>query len=211
MTIEGVFLWLDFAGIFVFAFSGGMTAARKELDPFGAAIIGAVTGMGGGTLRDLLLGSTPVYWVRAPEYLGIAVAGALVGYFGSALVIGSRRAALVWADAIGLGVFAVIGAQAGLAAGAHWTIAVLTGVMSATFGGLVRDVIVNDVPLVLREEVYALAALAGAVAYVFALSFGAPAGWAAAAAAVFGFVVRAFAIVFNWSLPPISRLRPPSA
>jgi uncharacterized membrane protein YeiH len=108
-------------------------------------------------------------------------------------------------------VFAVIGAQAGLAAGAHWSIAALTGVMSAAFGGLVRDVVVNDVPLVLKEEVYALAALAGACAYLFALHLGAPAGAAAVGAAAFGFFVRACAIVFNWSLPPISRLRPPSA
>ncbi len=209
MILHGLFLWLDFAGIFVFAFSGGMTAARKDLDPFGAVIIGAVTGMGGGTLRDILLGETPVYWVQTPAYLGVAAAGALVGYFLSAFIIGRRMSALVWSDAVGLGVFAMIGAQAGLNAEAHWSIAILTGVMSAAFGGLVRDVIVNDVPLVLREEVYALAALAGAGSYVLALHLGAPADYAALAAALIGFGVRACAIKYKWSLPPISRFRPP--
>lgn len=205
MLVQGLFLWLDFAGIFVFALSGGMTAARKDLDPFGGLIVGAVTGMGGGTLRDVLLGAAPVYWVRAPEYLAVAAAGALAGYFGSALFIGSRQTILVWADAVGLGVFAVLGAQAGLAVDAHPAIAALTGVMSAAFGGLVRDIIVNEVPLVLREEIYALAALAGAVAYIVALRLGVETGVAAVGAAVLGFAVRACAIRWKWTLAPISR------
>jgi len=206
VLVDGLFLWLDFAGIFVFALSGGLTAARKELDPFGGLILGAVTGMGGGTLRDLLLGSTPVYWVRAPEYLGVALAGAAIGYFASALILGSRRTLLIWADAAGLAVFAVLGAQAGLDAGAHPAIAVLMGVMSAAFGGLVRDIVVNEVPLVLREEIYALAACVGAGVYLLGVTLGVGTDVAAVGATLIGFSVRACAIVFGWSLPPISRL-----
>jgi len=207
MLVDGLFLWLNFAGIFVFALSGGLTAARKELDPFGGLILGAVTGMGGGTLRDLLLGAAPVYWVRAPEYLAVALAGAAVGYFASALMLGSRRTILIWADAVGLGVFAVLGAQAGLDAGAGPAIAALMGVMSAAFGGLVRDIVVNEVPLVLREEIYALAAFVGAVAYLSALALGVDVRIAAVGATLIGFGVRACAIVFGWSLPPISPRR----
>ncbi|MCW5723675.1 MAG: trimeric intracellular cation channel family protein [Maricaulaceae bacterium] len=205
MSVELVFRILDFSGVAFFAFSGGMLAARNQLDPFGAVIVGAVTGMGGGTLRDMLLGALPVYWVEAPEYLGFALVGALLGYYGSTIVA-SRRAALVWADAVGLSVFCVIGAQAGLAAGAHWSIAALTGVMSAAFGGLLRDIILNEVPLVLRQEIYALAALAGSSAYLLALHFGVGAEPAAIGAALLAFVIRGCAIRFNWSIPPFGKL-----
>ena len=205
MSVETLFLWLDYAGIGFFAYSGGMLAARKALDPFGAAIIGAVTGMGGGTLRDILLGELPVYWVAEPRYLFVAVAGALAGYFTSpgAQAIASRRAALVWADAIGLSVFSVLGAQAGLAAGAHWTIALLTGTMSAAFGGLLRDVIVNDVPLVLRVDIYALAALAGAAGYVSGTALGFNTSLVTLVSAVLAFSLRGCAIRYKWSLPAI--------
>ena len=208
MNVETLFLVLDFGGIGLFAYSGGMLAARNELDPFGAAILGAVTGMGGGTLRDVLLGEAPVYWVEAPGYLWIALAGALLGYYTSpwAQAVATRRAALAWADAVGMSAFCVLGAQAGLAAGAHWSIALLTGVMSAAFGGLLRDIIVNDVPLVLRAEIYALAALAGSGAYVLAVMFGIGGGTAAIVAALIAFVIRGCAILFNWTLPPIGKV-----
>jgi len=208
MNVELVFAILDYAGIGLFAFSGGMLAARKELDPFGAVIVGAVTGMGGGTLRDILLGELPVYWIDAPEYLGVALLGALIGYYTSpwAQAWASRRSALVWADAAGLAVFCVIGAQAGLAAGAHWSIAALTGVMSAAFGGLLRDIIVNDVPLVLKEDIYALAALAGAGAYIIAIAYELNGSIAAVLAALLAFALRGCAITFKWSLPPIGKL-----
>lgn len=206
MNVDTVFLILDFAGIGFFAFSGGMLAARKSLDPFGAAILGAVAGMGGGTLRDVLLGDLPVYWIIEPKYLWIALGGALLGYFlaPGAQWLATRRIVLIWADAIGLAVFCVLGARAGLDAGAHWTIALLTGVMSAAFGGLLRDIIVNDVPLVLREDIYALAALAGAAAYVAGMALGLDPSWVTIFAAVLAFVLRGCAIQFKWSLPAIT-------
>lgn len=209
MSVSLIFSILDYAGIFLFALSGGILSARKNLDPFGAAVIGAVTGMGGGTLRDLLLGQLPVYWIEAPQYLAMALAAGVIGYYGSEVVrgeAGARYRALVWADSAGLAVFCVLGAQAGLAAGAHWSIALVTGVMSAAFGGLTRDIILNDVPLILREDVYALAALFGAAIYVGALYLSVPTGAAAVGAALAAFGLRGCAIVFKWSIPPIGRV-----
>ena len=205
MSVELLFVILDYAGIGFFAYSGGMISARKSLDPFGAAIVGAVTGMGGGTLRDVLLGRLPVYWIEEPNYLLIALFGALLGYFTSpwAQAIATRRAFLAWADAVGLSVFCVIGAQVALDTGAHWTIAILTGMMSAAFGGLLRDIIVNDVPLILREDIYALAALAGAAVYVGGVSLDISTSLMALGSAGLALVLRGCAIQFNWSLPPI--------
>ena len=204
-----VFAILDIAGIALFAASGGIIAARKGLDPFGAAVIGMAAGMGGGTIRDILLGALPVYWIEAPHYLAVALVAGVAGYYGSELVrgeTGARRRALVWADAAGLSVFCVLGAQAGLEAGAHWSIALVTGVLSAAFGGVLRGVVVNDVPLVFREDVYALAALFGAAVYVGLVASGLGESLAAPAAAVAAFGMRACAIVFRWSLPPIGKV-----
>ena len=119
MNVGSIFLILDFAGIGFFAFSGGMLAARKSLDPFGAAILGAVAGMGGGTLRDVLLGELPVYWIVEPKYLWIALGGALLGYFlaPGAQWLATRRIVLIWADAIGLAVFCVLAGAAAFVAG----------------------------------------------------------------------------------------------
>ncbi|MFP4518014.1 MAG: trimeric intracellular cation channel family protein [Oceanicaulis sp.] len=209
MNVALLFAALDLAGIALFALSGGIIAARKGLDPFGAAVIGMAAGMGGGTIRDILLGALPVYWIEAPHYLAVAVIAGVAGYYGSELVrgeTGARRRALVWADAAGLSVFCVLGAQAGLAAGAHWSIALVTGVLSAAFGGVLRDVIVNDVPLIFREDVYALAALFGAGVYVGLVALGLGESLAAPVAALAAFALRACALLFKWSLPPIGKV-----
>jgi uncharacterized membrane protein YeiH len=208
-TVGLVFMVLDYAGIALFALSGGIIAARKGLDPFGAAVIGAAAGMGGGTIRDLLLGAAPVYWIAAPQYLAVALAAGVAGYYGSELVrgeTGARRRLLVWADAAGLSVFCVLGAQAGLEAGAHWSIALVTGVVTAAFGGALRDVIVNDVPMIFREDVYALAALFGAGGYVGLVAMGLGENLAAPAGALAAFALRGCAIRFNWSLPSIGKV-----
>jgi uncharacterized membrane protein YeiH len=209
MDVETLVAVLDYFGIALFALSGGIIAARKALDPFGAAVIGVVAGMGGGTTRDIILGQLPVYWVSEPHYLLIAIGGGLVGYYGSEFVrgeTGARHRALVWADAAGLSVFCVLGAQAGLAIGAHWSIALVTGVLTAGFGGFLRDVIVNDVPLLLREDIYALVALFGAAAYVIAANSGLESGLSAVCASLAAFALRSCAIVFKWSLPPIGKI-----
>lgn len=208
-TVFQVFQILDHAGIALFALSGGIIAARKGLDPFGAAVIGMVAGTGGGTIRDVVLGSLPVTWVLTPHLLLVALLAGLAGYYGSELVrgpAGARQQALLWADAAGLAVFSVIGARAGLEAGAPAGIALVTGVLSAAFGGVLRDVLVNDVPLIFREDIYALAALFGAGVYVGLGWLGLSEQWSAPVAALAAFTLRGCAIHYGWRLPAVGRI-----
>ena len=152
--------WLEWIGVAVFALSGALTAARKRMDPFGFAFLAAVTGVGGGTLRDVLLGR-PVAWVVDPTSPAICV---IVGL--AAFVIGARFAPanasltrpLLLADGAGLAIFAVIGAQTALLAGAHPLTAIVLGTLSATFGGILADCGMGNVRLILRQAKVVLAA-----------------------------------------------------
>jgi len=198
--LDNVITALNFFGIVVFAISGGLVAARKGMDIFGFALIGTVTGIGGGTLRDLLLGSTPVFWINEPLFLLVTVvAGSLT--YGIARLVESRFRALLWADAVGLALFAITGTEAAMATGVHPMVGAVMGMMTATFGGVLRDVLCNEYPLLLRPEIYASAALAGAVTYIALI-------WAEAdrtVAAIVGFVValliRGLAIRLSLTLP----------
>lgn len=201
-----VFGALNIIGLFVFAVSGALTALRNDMDIFGVALIAFVTGVGGGTVRDVLLGAFPVWWVKEPMAIGVCVAGAVVATVGQP-AIASRLKALIWADAAGLGVFAILGAEAALVAGASPVIAVFMAAVTATFGGVVRDVLCNEIPLVLRQEIYATAALIGGGLYVGLLEAGVPTGPAAVAAALATFAIRAAAIVFKIQSPKFGRER----
>lgn len=194
---------IDFVGVVVFAATGALVASRKEMDVVGFALLGTVTGIGGGTLRDLLLG-LPVFWVEAPAYLVICVVVSCVVFFTAHLPY-SRYRLLLWLDAAGLALFAVVGAEKALIAGAGPVIAVTMGVVTATFGGVIRDVLGAESPVILSREIYATAALAGALGFVLLDAIDLPRDAALAAALALGFAVRGAAISFGWSLP---RYRP---
>lgn len=206
METVQIFAVLNIIGLFVFAISGALTALRNDMDVFGVAMIAFVTGVGGGTIRDVMLGSFPVWWIRDPSAVLICLGGALIAIIAQPL-IDSRLKALIWADAMGLAVFSVLGAQAALAADAPMLIAVFMGAVTATFGGVVRDVLLNEPPLILKQDIYATAALIGAGVYVGLLSTGLGGGAAAVIAALTTFVIRAAAIVFNIPSPKFARPR----
>ncbi len=197
--------WLDLVGVAVFAASGALVASRKQLDAVGFVLVGTVTGVGGGTLRDLLLGR-PVFWIVAPEYLFVCCAVA-AAVFVAAPHVQRRYPVLLWADAAGLSLFAVTGTAVALASGAAWPVAVLMGVMTATFGGLLRDVVCNEIPLILRKEIYATAAAlgAGVHAALDAAGAGTPLPGIAGFAACL--TLRVLAIHFRLTLPAY-RARP---
>lgn len=193
---------LDAFGIFVFALSGGLAAARRQLDPFGFLVLAFLPAVGGGTLRDLILDRT-VFWVVDPLPLVLIGVAAGVTFFFSAPVA-RRERLLRWLDALGLSVFAVLGARRGLLVTGDPLVAVVMGVMTAVVGGVLRDVVCNEIPLILHREIYATAAVAGALVYVLCVQSGMDGQLALLPGAITAFLLRAAGLIRGWSLP-----RPP--
>jgi len=187
-------------GVFFFSVSGALFAAEKRMDILGFILVAAVTGVGGGTLRDLLLGITPVFWIAEPFNIYLCIIAASVTYFAVNL-FRQRDAWILWMDAIGLSVFAIMGAQAALIYGAPPFIAVVMGVMTATFGGIMRDVLCAEVLTLMRPEIYITCALLGAFVYVLLHQLGIGESVALIAAFIAGFSLRAAAIRFKLTLP----------
>jgi uncharacterized membrane protein YeiH len=204
--VGGLLHWLDLAGVAVFAVSGALEAARKQLDLVGFLFVAAVTGIGGGTLRDVLLDRGPVFWVHEPRYLWVTSAAAVVTFL-VAPHIQRRATVLLWADALGMAVFCVLGARTALDAGAGPEVAVLMGTMTATFGGLIRDVVCTETPLLLKREIYATAAAAGAALLVAGDALGLPDALAMGLGLALAFAIRGLALAWGLSLP-VYRPRP---
>lgn len=198
------FQLLDYAGVAVFAATGALAASRKQMDIIGFLFLASITGIGGGTLRDLILGLTPVFWVQDSVNLMVCGGTAFVMYF-AAQVVEHRFTLLLWLDAIGLAAYAVLGAQIGLSSGAVGIVAIVTGVMTATFGGIIRDVISNEPTVLLRREIYITAALTGATSHVTLVYFGVPDLISAMIAGTAAFVLRGGAMQFGWTLPAYGR------
>lgn len=195
----------DLAGLVVFAATGALVASRKEMDIVGFALLATVTGVGGGTIRDLLLG-VPVFWVVDPTSIIVCTGVAVIVFF-TAHIPESRYRLLLWLDAIGLAAVAIKGCERAMAAGSHGITAILMGVITASFGGVIRDVMGGESPLILRREIYVSAAFLAATLDVLALGVGLPPHVATLLGFLGGFGVRALAIRFNWSLP-VYRRRP---
>lgn len=187
-------------GVFFFAVSGALFAAEKKMDILGFILVGAVTGIGGGTLRDLLLGISPVFWIQQPFNIYLCIAASSVTYFAVSLVR-RRDMWILWMDAIGLSVFAIMGAQAALLHDAPPIIAIVMGVMTATFGGIMRDVLCAEVLTLMRPEIYITCALLGATMYVVLHQLGVSESLNLLFSFVAGFGLRALAIVFKLKLP----------
>lgn len=191
---------LDYAGVALFASTGALAASRKQLDLIGFLFFAAVTGLGGGTVRDLVLGRTPVFWVLDPTYILICVtAGAFV--FLTAHRVEWRYRLLIWLDAVGLAAYSVLGAAKGLAATGSPTVAIVTGGLTAAFGGILRDLLANEPSVLLRPEIYITAALAGAGAFTAANAMGLPLYASSGFGAAIAFALRGGAIHYGWILP----------
>jgi uncharacterized membrane protein YeiH len=200
----------DLFGIFVFAVSGALMAGRKSMDFFGVLVIAIITALGGGTLRDLILDRHPVTWIRDDSYILVASLGALATVLWVRFTRPIPEVGLLLADAAGLAVFTVGGAGIALAQGAPTSTAVIMGVMTGVAGGVLRDVLCNEIPLIFQKEIYATACLAGALVFIALRASGLGDGIAAVVAMLVVFAIRLAAIRWRLSLPRFHLLdRPP--
>jgi uncharacterized membrane protein YeiH len=190
---------VDLMGVFVFGLSGALAAARKRMDIFGYIVLAVLPAIGGGTIRDLIL-NTSVFWVEQSAYILVAVGAGLLTYIVS-IRVGQRYILLEWADAIGLSLFCVMGASKALALTGDPILGVTLGVVTAVGGGILRDVVCNEIPLILKREVYATAAMVGAVVYCLCISADLDQNWSLFLGGSSAFLIRSMALIFGWSLP----------
>jgi uncharacterized membrane protein YeiH len=201
-------LALDYAAVLIFALTGALVASRAQLDIVGFAFLACLTAVGGGTVRDVLLDRNPVFWIAAPGFLAVAVAAAVLVFF-TAHLLESRYRALLWLDACALPVAVTAGAGVALALDQPAPIVIIMGMITGCMGGLMRDVVVKEVPLVLKQgELYVSAAFAGASAAAIAEAMGATSWIVLAASATITLILRAGSLRFGWRLP-VYRSRPP--
>jgi uncharacterized membrane protein YeiH len=198
---------LDYAATVVFALTGALVASRSQLDVVGFIFIACLTAVGGGTLRDVLL-DRAVFWMADPWVLALASGAAIVVFF-TAHMLESRYAAMRWLDAFALAIAVPAGVAAALSVGAGWPVVIVMGVMTGCMGGLMRDVVCNEVPLVLRQgELYVTAAFCGVGAALIAGVLGQTGLVPLAVCAAVTLVLRAGSMAFGWRLP-VYRSAPP--
>ncbi|MGB0936382.1 MAG: trimeric intracellular cation channel family protein [Colwellia sp.] len=198
--MHNLFLWLDYFGVFVFAFSGALMAGRYKLDPFGVAVLAAVTAIGGGTVRDVIL-QTPVFWLTQPTYLYIILITASLTILFVRQPKRIPKRFMYVADAFGLALFAVLGTQKALDLGSSYMVAVMMGTITGVVGGMIRDLMCNVIPLILRQEIYALAAILGGSIFVLLYHLGVNENDASIIAIVCALTIRLAAIYWKVSLP----------
>jgi uncharacterized membrane protein YeiH len=192
--------YLDIFGIIVFALSGALMAGRYKLDPFGVVVLASVTAIGGGTIRDAIL-QTPVFWVVEPYYLYVILITALLTII---LIRQPKRIPkrfLLIADALGLALFAVLGTQKSMVLGAPVPVAIVMGTITGVAGGMIRDVLCNVIPMILRKEIYALAAMLGGGLFVIFIWLGWTENEATVMAILGALCLRLAAIYWQVSLP----------
>ncbi|HGF5099712.1 TPA: TRIC cation channel family protein [Vibrio parahaemolyticus] len=192
---------IDLFGTAIFAVSGVLLAGRLKMDPFGVIVLGSVTAIGGGTIRDMALGATPVFWITDTTYLWVIFITCLL-----TMILVRRPKRLAWwvlpvCDAIGLAVFVGIGVEKALAYNASGMVAVIMGVITGCGGGIIRDVLAREVPMVLRSEVYATACIIGGIFHTMAVSMDYDHSTALLAGVISTLVIRLGAIRWHLSLP----------
>ncbi|HTD39155.1 MAG TPA: trimeric intracellular cation channel family protein [Mucilaginibacter sp.] len=191
---------IDILGTFSFAAAGAFAAMEKKLDPFGVLIISFATAIGGGTIRDLLIGDFPVAWLKNMTAVWVIIAGFLAAlFFGSYLKKLDKM--LFIFDALGLGLFTMIGIQKGIDHGLNIGICIMLGTITGCFGGVLRDVLLNNVPLIFQKEIYALASIIGGAIFFLLLNLYIDQNLAYILGIIIVFIIRVLAVRFNWSLP----------
>lgn len=199
-VIRVLVLALDLLGTFAFALSGGMTAVKRRLDFFGIMVLAFAAGNAGGITRDLLIGDAPPEAISDPRYLGFSLLAGVLTFFGHRTIDRVRGCVQIF-DAAGLALFAVSGSQKALVFGVNPAMAAVIGMITGIGGGILRDLLAGEIPTVLRSEIYALAALAGAAVVVLGNMLRMPSSVMMIAGAILCFGIRLFAMRRSWNLP----------
>ena len=197
-----MFYTIDILGTIAFAISGVLIAINKKMDLFGILIIAFVTAIGGGTLRDILIGQTPVSWMKDMTFTYVILGSSVF-----AIIVRSKinylRTSLFLFDTIGIGLYAVVGVEKGISAGLHPIICIALGTMSACFGGVIRDLLCNEVPVIFRKEIYATACILGGLSYFLLRKLPIDPNLVFAIAGLIVIVLRLLAVKFKIALPSI--------
>jgi uncharacterized membrane protein YeiH len=204
---ESSIAFIDWLGIVVFTITGALVASRNQMDVVGFVLLGTVTGIGGGTIRDLLLNVHPILWIEHPQYLAVCIGVSVIAFF-TVHKVHSRMRLILWADAIGLSLFATVGAERATSIGVSPLVAIVMGVITACFGGIIRDLLGQARSIIFSYEIYVTAALGAATMFVVLHYIGFMREVAVIAAVATGFALRAGALLWGWSLPRY-RARPP--
>lgn len=198
-----IFLFIDILGTIAFAISGVLTAMNKKLDPFGILIIAFVAAVGGGTIRDVLI-KAPIAWMNNLIYVYVIFASTAFAVLFRKRLNYIRRSLLLF-DTIGIALYTVVGVEKGIAAGFHPLICIALGTITACFGGVTRDILCNDIPIIFRKEIYATACIVGGSAYFLLLQTNLSTDWIVAISGGIVMIVRLLAVYFDLSLPSIYR------
>jgi uncharacterized membrane protein YeiH len=193
---------IDILGTIAFAISGVLVAMNKRMDPFGVLIIAFVTAVGGGTLRDTLIGQTPVSWMINMTYVYVILGATLFAILFKNY-INYLRTSLFLFDTIGIGLYTVVGIEKGLTIGLHPIICIALGTMTACFGGVIRDILCNEIPVIFRKEIYATACILGGLTYFLLSEFLSDSNFVFVIAGVVVIVIRLLAVKLKISLPSL--------
>ncbi len=197
-----MFYTLDILGTIAFAISGVLVAINKKMDPFGILIIAFVTAIGGGTLRDILIGQTPVSWMKDMTFSYVILGSTLF-----AVIVRNKisylRTSLFLFDTIGIGLYTVVGIEKGIGAGLHPIICIALGTISACFGGVLRDILCNEIPVIFRKEIYATACIVGGIAYFLLNMLPIEGNFIFILAGLIVIIIRLLAVRFKIALPGI--------
>ncbi|MFD2646993.1 trimeric intracellular cation channel family protein [Devosia albogilva] len=191
---------LFYVAITAEAMTAALAAGRRQLDWFGVCLLASVTALGGGTTRDLLLGHYPLYWVGNP-YVLLLVCGAALATIIGARMMHRLRWPFLLLDSVGLVVFTIVGCNIGMEMGVHPIIVIVAGMVTGIVGGILRDVLVNEVPLVFQGELYASVSIVTAAVYYFGITAGLPSDLVVLIALAIGFPFRVLAILYGWKMP----------
>lgn len=197
--LDAVFI-IDVCGTFAFAMSGVMSAIERKFDLFGTIILAFATALGGGTLRDVLIGSTPVAWMNSNLHIYIILSTIPLAYFFFRTLVRLKRTFFIF-DTLGIGLFTVLGMEKAIEMGLSPLVSVMMGVVTAVFGGVIRDVLSSKVPLIFQKEIYAFACLSGALTYLGLNSLQANETFSLFFSVGVVITIRQLAIHYQWSIP----------